>query len=415
MISQTNKTDVLIIGGGISAIAAADRLTQLHTSWALVEASSRLGGRIWTTDKGVERGAEFLHGRNSITWEYLRRKKLKAVPYPRAKSVGRLYAFDGEFISDTKFCAEVDALVSAVERYRGPDIAVDKVIARLGEHTDPRVRFFVLDRIARLEGADTSVLSAKSLGIERQLNTAGWDNYRIEGGYERLISAFKYDGNIRLNTPITRLEWSKSGVSAFSGSNEIATARRALITVPLSILKKGIIEFNPQLPKRKQIAISGLEMGEVTKVVLRFEQPISPAFSYLSTNGLVRVWWTYQLGKETVLVGYTGGRADAAELASLKNLAVARALNELEKLFGDQVSAYYLKGEVVDWAEKPWILGAYSYTPVHALHHREALAGPIGRTLFFAGEATSTTGHVGTVTGAIESGLRAVSQIKRAE
>jgi monoamine oxidase len=39
------------------------------------------------------------------------------------------------------------------------------------------------------------------------------------------------------------------------------------------------------------------------------------------------------------------------------------------------------------------------------------LASPIDNTLFFAGEATDTTGHNGTVHGAIASGRRAAKEI----
>jgi monoamine oxidase len=42
---------------------------------------------------------------------------------------------------------------------------------------------------------------------------------------------------------------------------------------------------------------------------------------------------------------------------------------------------------------------------------QRALALAVQDTLFFAGEATDTTGHHGTVHGAIASGMRAVREI----
>jgi monoamine oxidase len=44
----------------------------------------------------------------------------------------------------------------------------------------------------------------------------------------------------------------------------------------------------------------------------------------------------------------------------------------------------------------------------------EALGRPIEDTLFFAGEATDTDGHNGTVHGAIASGKRAAREISHA-
>lgn len=44
------ETDILIVGGGLSGLALADRLAQAGTDFMLVEARDRLGGRILTQD-----------------------------------------------------------------------------------------------------------------------------------------------------------------------------------------------------------------------------------------------------------------------------------------------------------------------------------------------------------------------------
>jgi monoamine oxidase len=41
------------------------------------------------------------------------------------------------------------------------------------------------------------------------------------------------------------------------------------------------------------------------------------------------------------------------------------------------------------------------------------LAKPLNGTLFFAGEATDTTGEATTVTGALRSGMRAALEVER--
>lgn len=52
-----------------------------------------------------------------------------------------------------------------------------------------------------------------------------------------------------------------------------------------------------------------------------------------------------------------------------------------------------------------------SYVPSGGLSAQAELAHPVGDTLFFAGEATNTEGHNGTVHGAIATGLRAASEV----
>jgi monoamine oxidase len=64
-----------------------------------------------------------------------------------------------------------------------------------------------------------------------------------------------------------------------------------------------------------------------------------------------------------------------------------------------------------DWYGDPFAGGAYSYIPVGGLEAAGLLAAPVADTLFFAGEATNTEGHQGTVHGAIATGLRAAREI----
>ena len=67
-----------------------------------------------------------------------------------------------------------------------------------------------------------------------------------------------------------------------------------------------------------------------------------------------------------------------------------------------------------DWQSDPFSRGAYSYAKVGADGAQKALGAPVENTLFFAGEATDTSGHNGTVNGAIASGYRAAAEIIRA-
>ena len=66
-----------------------------------------------------------------------------------------------------------------------------------------------------------------------------------------------------------------------------------------------------------------------------------------------------------------------------------------------------------DWQSDPFSRGAYSYGKVGADGAQEALGRPVENTLFFAGEATDTSGHNGTVHGAIASGYRAAEDVLR--
>ena len=53
-------------------------------------------------------------------------------------------------------------------------------------------------------------------------------------------------------------------------SGETLTARKILITVPISILKADVIQFEPPLPQH-QDALRHLEIGEVIKFLFEFK------------------------------------------------------------------------------------------------------------------------------------------------
>src|SRR5262249_15811438 len=70
-----SHSTILIIGGGIAGLAAAHELVGHNFNVVLLEAQSRLGGRILTqtgtVGEKIELGAEFVHGRDPELWRIL--------------------------------------------------------------------------------------------------------------------------------------------------------------------------------------------------------------------------------------------------------------------------------------------------------------------------------------------------------
>ncbi len=75
---------------------------------------------------------------------------------------------------------------------------------------------------------------------------------------------------------------------------------------------------------------------------------------------------------------------------------------------GIPAPSHYL---ITRWRQDPWALGSYSYLAVGSRSlHRRQLAEPLGRAVFFAGEATSSD-FPSTVHGALLSGRRAAKEV----
>src|SRR6201996_3474548 len=69
--------DVVIIGAGVSGVAAASELRKPGLPVLILEAKDHIGGRTWTRHEPdlsapVELGAEFIHGSVPETFELLR-------------------------------------------------------------------------------------------------------------------------------------------------------------------------------------------------------------------------------------------------------------------------------------------------------------------------------------------------------
>ena len=85
-------------------------------------------------------------------------------------------------------------------------------------------------------------------------------------------------------------------------------------------------------------------------------------------------------------------------------------------MFGqrDRAIREYEAAVTHDWSTDPLAYGAYSYVAPGGGAARAALGTPVDDTLFFAGEATSTDGQGGTVSGAFGTGMRAAAEAARA-
>jgi monoamine oxidase len=95
---------------------------------------------------------------------------------------------------------------------------------------------------------------------------------------------------------------------------------------------------------------------------------------------------------------------------------IDRARDAFGSMFGqrDLARRECEAGVTHDWSADPFACGAYSYVVAGAGAARAALGAPVDDTLFFAGEATSTDGQGGTVSGAFETGIRAANEAVRA-
>ncbi|HKV51797.1 MAG TPA: FAD-dependent oxidoreductase, partial [Gemmatimonadaceae bacterium] len=210
--------------------------------------------------------------------------------------------------------------------------------------------------------------------------------------------------------------------------------RAVLVTVPLGVMQapppaRGAIRFDPPVPSLDRGVSLGI-MGPVERLALRFAEPfwLEPTFArrvgapaldrmtFLQSRRPLpfRVWWTTYPVTAPLLVAWCGG-SPAQRLArdparTLEQLAV-ESLASIFSMTAARLAARLVRSYRHDWIADPFSRGAYSYARVGGSGMSERLAQPVGRTIWYAGEAAHTAHTTGTVHGAIASGQRAAQEI----
>lgn len=399
--------DVIVIGAGAAGVAAARTLSAASRRVIVLEARDRIGGRVYTDYNfgpfPVERGAEFLHGRNSRGRELARELGLTHV---EALSIRKIHtAIDGRvrhvlsWFLTTPASWSFLATLFSMWRLSADGKAPDASLAEVAAEASPEVRLLV-EAICNSAGTDAHALSTREVGRIMRHGEETEGDFRVREGYGRLIESLARGLDVRLSTPAHVIEWSEREVRV-----DALRARAAVITLPISLLQGGALRFVPELPPQKLAAIEALKMAPALKVLLRFRERFWPEdASALLMEGAPPVVWPPQKGEPLLIAFATGSRAVA-----LAGDPITRTLETLSRAFGRDIAGLLTASDVMDWTAEPWTRGGYSSVPPHVSGAREQLAVPV-RSLHFAGEATDLIGPA-TVSGALRSGERAAREI----
>jgi monoamine oxidase len=114
-------------------------------------------------------------------------------------------------------------------------------------------------------------------------------------------------------------------------------------------------------------------------------------------------------GRE-LAVGHLGGRWAADAEAAGPDAMAGLALDALAHAFGSALREHLRAFATTAWGSDPDIMGGYSCALAGKAHLRPLLAEPLGKRLFFAGEACSLHAY-GTVHGAAETGIAAAQAV----
>lgn len=420
-VSATSIQDILVIGAGIAGLAAARELASAGWRVTVLEARDRVGGRILTlhpTEAGgpVELGAEFVHGRPPELLRCLEEARIDL------QEIGGTDAcfHNGHVAACTQ--GEAFALLDELEEFarREGDMNFDAFLAR--RRPDPEDAAQARAYVEGFNAADAHRIGIVALARQQRAEE------KIESeraarpilGYDTLPrylaqEAEQAGAHIRLSSPVASLQWKPGGVIARTKAGETFSASKVVVTIPLGVLKARGIAFDPE-PTRTLTAADRMEAGSVHRLALLFRSAFwkegVPDMRFLFAPGMMpATYWTQYPRETPLLVVWLGG--PAADAVQDTGQLTAQTLRSLERIFSlapHSLDAILRNSYQHDWRTDPWTLGAYSYAPAGAADCSAIMSEPVENTLYFAGEHTDTTGHWGTVHGALRSGIRAARQ-----
>jgi monoamine oxidase len=429
------RCDVVVVGGGVAGLAAAGRVAKAGRQVILLEARTRLGGRVHTVRDGaqghpIELGAEFVQGKSTDLLQMLHSARLRLQEVPERHHPGGDHGtkrfFDVESLTDRLLELTLpklgdDTVAQAIGQLARNDFSADEIKALAG--------YLEGFHAADLRRFGTAALAENQAAVERD----GPRVVRIEGGYGGLVSALRslLDPDlvrVETGTIVTGLRWRTGQVVVearpLDGTPIELAGSQTILTVPLGVLKaanelEGSVAFDP-LPAGWHEALNTLEMGAARRIDLRFDaawwmEPDHPASTFIhGREQPFPVWWTTTPPELPFLTGWVGGpRAEV--MAGRTQDDVARlALQSAASIFRRPLSTLESRVQAVythDWSTDSFSRGAYSYGGVGAFAARETLRRPVAGTLVLAGEALAGDGLNGTVSGALSSGLQAAATL----
>ena len=397
---------VIVIGAGVAGLAAAAMLTDAGVETLVLEARDRIGGRVYTRhepgfEAPIELGAEFVHGMVRPTLELA-----SAAGLTLAEMVGEPVDVEG----DGSFFDRLGRVLHALDVNRTPDRTFAEFLSSLDVSDDERAA--AIGYVQGYDAAEPTRVGERWLAAGEAASAQDHSDrqFRFVNGYDALprYLASRLPGNaVHLSTRVERIVWRRGHVTVHAGGREF-DAQAVICTLPLGVLLAGDVAFEPGIE-----AIAGIASGHAVRVVFRFKEIIwEPAMSFLfGRTPLFPVWWSAHPLLVPMLTGWTGGPpADALVGRDPADCALDSLSQHL------RISRRHLDGEILghwshDWATDPCARGAYSYGEVDGLEAARRFARPRDGTLFFAGEATDSTGRSGTVHGALASGQRAAREV----
>jgi monoamine oxidase len=463
---------IVIVGAGVSGLAAALRLQDSGLGSTLYEANTRIGGRMysnatnWASGQVSEWGGELIDSGHKTIQTLAKRFGIPLDDLIQAEpqSAEPTYYFSGTYypyaVATKDFQAVHQAISADMKTFTWP-VTWDSNTPGGVALSNLSVYDWIETRVPGGHGSDMGKLLDVAYNIEyggetrdqTSLNLLGLlayqpspgnfsifglsdERYHMRGGNQQLptaIAAALPAGSVNTGWQLTKLSLNRDGTQSLSftvsGTTHTVTADHTILAVPLGVLQT--LNFaTAGFDKRKTGQIASMRMGSNAKLQLQFSSRlwnqtgpwpgVSTGESYADT-GYQNTWEVSraQPGVEGILVDYTGGNLAGAynvgtPFSDQTNPGVVSYaktfLAQIEAVYPGITKAWNGRATLSAWPKNPYSWGAYSYWPTYYCQYYAGYERARQGNTHFAGEHCSID-FQGYMEGGAAEGQRAATEV----
>lgn len=419
IIDVQGKKSVIVVGAGMSGLAAAQKLKQSGFVVTVLESQEKVGGRIRTNrslNLPFDEGASWIHGVKGNPLVSLA-TQAGATSIDSNDSDISIYDLGGKKYTDTTYTKAEDNFYNILDTLMKKG-STNQSFEQVYQSNYPQLQAdrlyqFLVSSFLTFDTGDLDKLSSLYY-YEGEL----YDDSEklITNGYDNIPNFLAKDLDVRLNERVTKIDYSTEKATVTT-QKQTYEADYVIVTVPLGVLKKGVVSFNPALPTSKQNAIEKIGMSAVNKFFLKWDKQFWDTNEYIFYTPKTKDKYNFFLNinklapNTNALMTFAYAQAARDTETQTDTQIIAEIMVHLRDMYGNSIPnpTNMLRTK---WNSNPNSYGVYSFTQVGmtSMNQFDDLAASIHNKLFFAGEHTHKE-YFSTVHGAYLSGIREADKI----